>query len=120
MSDRASLSFDIDSSSAQRAVSVLQTLVQQSQAAVASNTTLKTSATDLTTAYAQQAAQLTQLADQTRAFTGTLGGLVTQLDRLRGTISSGGNLFEGYARMLSQAQSVAAQLNSSVEGIDRF
>jgi hypothetical protein len=122
MSDRAPLSFDVDSTSAQRAVSVLQTLVAQAQAAVASSTQLQQINAQLTTSYAQQVAEMSRLADQTRNYGGTLAGLVSQLNQLRSAVTSasGGNLFSGYARMLNEAQAVAAQLNTSVEGIDRF
>src|SRR3954467_12607039 len=120
MSDHASLSFDIDSSAAQRSVAVLQTLVQQSQATMAATQQLKSSTADLTSAYSQNRAELSQLSAATQAYGGTLQGLVGTLNAFRSSLTGASQDFQAYSRMINTAQGMAVQMNTSIEGIDRF
>lgn len=120
MPDIASLQFNIDSSQAQRAIAVLDTLKATSVSVVQSTNQQSTVQAQLTTGYAQQRDALTRLADQTKAYDGTLSGLLKQLDDLRGKIETSRTGFVAYTTTLNQATQAAVQFNSTVEGLDRY
>ncbi len=120
MPEIASLSFDIDSSQAQRAVSVLETLKASSITMTQAATQQTTATTNLSQAYSQQRDQLDRLAQTTRSYDGTLSGLITRLDQMRQVMSASQQGMTGYAQVLTQAAAGAVALNASVDGLDRY
>lgn len=120
MTDFASLSFDIDSSQAQRAVSVLEALKATSVSVTQAAGNQINATTALSTAYSQQRDALTRLADQTRAYDGTLQGLLMRLNATRTQINDSRDAFASYTATLAAATAQATQFNATIEGLDRY
>lgn len=120
MTDVASLSFNIDSTQAQRAIAVLESLkassISMSQAASQQNQQTG----QLTQTYEQQRNELVKLASATRDYDGSLGGLVTRLERMRGVMRDSQSGMDGYAKSLQAAASAATSFNASLDGLERY
>ena len=120
MPDLASLSFNIDSSEAQRAVAVLESLKASSISVTQSAAQQAAAQSSLTQAYAQQRDALARLAESTKTYDGTLSGLVTRLNGLRAGMNGATANFQAYTDVLRQAVALSAQFNSGVDGLDRY
>ena len=120
MPDTASLSFDIDSSQAQRAISVLETLKASSIAMTQTANQQNTSSATLSQTYDQQRDALNKLAQATKSYDGTLQGLAAKLEDTRRAMNSSQVAINAYASTLVQATSAATALNASVAGLDRY
>jgi hypothetical protein len=120
MPDLASLSFDIDSSQAQRAIAVLETLKASSITVTAAATQQRQAFTTLGQTYDQQRDQLTRLTQQTSTYDGTLQGLISRLNDMRRVMSDSQTAMNAYASTLVQASSAATALNASVDGLERY
>lgn len=120
MPDVASLSFDIDSSQAQRAIAVLQTLQATSISVTKSAAAQTTQTSALSTAYGQQVDVLNRLATATRTYDGTLSGLINRLNQTRSVMNQSQADMARYATTLVQVSAAAAQFGASIEGLNRF
>lgn len=120
MADDPALSFAIDSSQAQRAIGVLETLKATSVGLVQTNQNLATSNQNLTQIYGQERDRLQSLAETTSLYGGTLGGLVDKLNAVRPGITSTTAALEGYTQVLRQAVAATTQMNAGVDGLDRY
>lgn len=120
MPDLASLSFDIDSSAAQRAIAVLESMKATSIAVTQSTTQLTAANTNLTTSYGQERDALVRLASETKQFQGTLQGLVTTMDRLRTGMNQTDQQFRSYIDIVKQATAVSSSFNATVAGLELY
>lgn len=120
MPDLASLSFDIDSTQAQRAVAALEALKASSISVVQSTNQVNTANQSLTQSYSQQRDALGQLADQTRNYDGTLTGLITRLNTLRTGIDGSRMGMAAYTATMRDATAASQQFNATIEGLDRY
>jgi len=118
--DVASLSFNIDSSQARQAIAALEALKATSVQVVQTQQQWTTANTAATAAYGQQRDQIDRLAQSTKAYDGTLTGLISRLNSLRETMNQTQASFNAYQQMITQAQGVAVTLNASVDALDRY
>jgi len=116
----AALSFDIDSSSAQRAVSVLEALKATSIQVTGTTNQVIAANQNLTQSYAQERDALTRLATDTKTYDGTLAGLVNRLNSLRPAFLTSTADLKAFSDTLRGASAIAMQFNAGVDGLDRY
>src|SRR5215831_8753028 len=120
MADVASLSFEIDSSQAQRAIGVLETLRATSIQVTQSTQQLNQANTNLTTVYSQERDALVRLADATRQYEGTVQGLVQRMNDLLTDVFATTDQFRAYMDIMRQATAVSATFNQTVGGLEQY
>lgn len=120
MTDIASLSFDIDSSQAQRAISVLETLKATSISVAQASQQQTAAAKPLTQIYDQQRDQIGRLSDQTRSYDGTLQGLIGRVNSFRQVMNDSQAAANAFGRSLVEATAAANTFNASIAGLERY